>query len=286
MIGSQLGVQGGTRIRFGTSLRIPDSIQHLGQTPARDHCRPVGARGLGFGRRARAGTEAGQQAHPFEQGHAVRTDLRLDLFPMLQDFVELPAIDLDPFALEQDQALRGFANRSPLGFGERFAIQRQVDLEVEQTVFAERPGRGIADSDLDLGPRRATGFPPIRDSDDDAALFEQGDLLQERVGLAGRPCLRMKNRPRIQQRPRQAALLRGALDRGQQARQDRAVPRAGVFLQSAAQWQMLWFALIGNPVGVGGKKREGMVRVAFVFREVERDPADDIPHRVQRLEVG
>jgi hypothetical protein len=70
--------------------------------------------------------EPREQPHPLEQRDAGWTALRLDLLPMLQDFIELLAIHLDPFAFEQDQALRGLENGSPLGFSERFAIQRQV----------------------------------------------------------------------------------------------------------------------------------------------------------------
>jgi hypothetical protein len=114
----------------------------------------------------------------------------------------------------------------------------------------------------------ATGFLSAffrsRTARHDAAFFQPGDLLQEGVGLTGRPCLRMENRPCTQQGPRQAALLGGTLDRGQQACQNRAVPRASIFLKRPAQWQMLRFSLIGNPMGVRGQERERMIRIALV----------------------
>ncbi len=51
------------------------------------------------------GGGAGEQAHPLDEGDAVASRLLFDLLPMVERLLQLLAVDLDPFAPQQDQAV-------------------------------------------------------------------------------------------------------------------------------------------------------------------------------------
>ena len=95
----------------------------------------------------------------------------------------------------------------------------------------------------------------------------------------------MKNGPGIQQLPGKFALRRRALHRRKQGSQRRPVFRAGILLQGSTQRQMLHVALLGNPMRIGGQKRERMSRIAFVFRKMKCDPPHGVPQWITAFEI-
>ena len=80
------------------------------------------------------------------------------------------------------------------------------------------------------------------------------------------------------------AVLGGALDRHQQRQQALAVLRAGIFLQSLAERQMLRLGLRRKPGRVGREKRERRLLVLPVLREIEMHASNQVPGRMAALE--
>ena len=98
--------------------------------------------------------------------------LALDLLPMVEGLLQFLAIDLDPFAAQQHQAFGAASSCSRSCFGERLAVEGQVDLEIQQRVQAERARLLAANPHLHLRPRRAARRPPVGHADHDARLFD------------------------------------------------------------------------------------------------------------------
>ena len=82
----------------------------------------------------------------------------------------------------------------------------------------------------------------------------------------------------------QVAPFAGAPDGGEQVGERGFVFGSGVLLQSAGEGQVLRFAVLGKPVGVGSQKGERPILVAFVLGEVEGHAAHRVPERGAGLE--
>ena len=79
------------------------------------------------------------------------------------------------------------------------------------------------------------------------------------------PALRVIDPLRIDKFANQRALFRRALHGSEQREQRCAVLGACVFLQRAAQREILRFGLLRNPVRVGGQKGKRSFRIALIL---------------------
>ena len=117
---------------------------------------------------------------------------------MFEDLLEFVAVHLDPFAFEQHQTVGGLQEGIEFRFGERLALERHLHFEIQQAIGAKQFSLGLADAHGHLRSGRASCLPPIRNANHQAALFENGDVLQERESLLRPPDLGMKHGARIQ----------------------------------------------------------------------------------------
>ena len=110
--------------------------------------------------------------------------LFLDLFPVVEGFLQLLPIDLDPLPSEQDQAVVGGHQLPPFVLVELLVAQGELDLEIEHRFHVELLLLGVADRHAHAGP--GTFLPPVGQADQDAALLEDRCVLEEAIGLGGR----------------------------------------------------------------------------------------------------
>ncbi len=196
---------------------------------------------------------------------------------MFECFREFFAVDFDPLALERDQAANGLEELFELGLGKRLAVERHVDREIEQGVDTERGPLAGVDLDVDHRPGRAARFPPVGHPDNQAALLEDRDVLQEPIRLAWAPSQGMIDFARLDHLLDERAALGRALDRHQERKERGPVFRPGVFLQRLAQGLML-HATLGRELGnIGCQECERVLRVALVLSKVKRHPAHEPP---------
>ena len=102
---------------------------------------------------------------------------------MLHHLLQLVPVHLHPLAFEQDQSAGRLQDRLQFRFRQGFALQRQLHLEIQQAVRAQRFSLGFADSHRHLRPRRPARLPPIRYPNHQSTLLEKRDVLQERKRL-------------------------------------------------------------------------------------------------------
>ena len=204
------------------------------------------------------------------------------------ELVEHPAesfaIDFDPASAHQVQAVRRGEQLLNLRLGQRFAVEADAHLEVEQRVRAEARRRLAPDGGRDLRAWRTIGPPRGRHAHDDAGGLEAGDIGQQLKRLGGRPPQRVIDLARVDHRLQPRTLGGGALDRQEQREQPRLVGGACVFAQRAAERQVLRLGLRRQLGRVGRQKRERRLIIPAVLGEVEVDAADEMPRRVLALE--
>ena len=227
---------------------------------------------------------AGEQAHRFAEGEAVLRRGRLHGSELVEHPAESVAIDFDPASAHQVQAVRRGEQLLDLRRGQRFAVEADAHLEVEQRVRAETRRRLAPDGGGDLRTWRTIRPPGARHAHDDARGLEAGHIGQQLKRLGGRPAQRVIDLARVDHRLQPRALGGGALDRQEQREQPRLVGGAGVFAQRAAERQVLRLGVRRQLRRVGRQKRERRVIVPAVLGEVEMDAADEMPRRVLALE--
>ena len=170
--------------------------------------------------------------------------------------------------------------------GQRFAVERDIRGELEQRRRVQGAPLAGVDLDVDHGTGRAIRLPPVRHPDDQAALLEDRDVLEESIRLARGPGQRVIDLARVDHLLDQFASLGRALDRQQERQQRRAILRPRVLLQGLPQGLVLHASLGRQPGDVGRQEREGMIRVALVLGEVERHAADESPLGIELAQVG
>ena len=168
--------------------------------------------------------------------------------------------------------------------GQRFAVEADAHLEVEQRIRAETRRRLAPDGGRDLRTWWTIGAPCGRYAHDDAGGLEAGDIGQQLKRLGGRPPQRVIDLARLDHRLQPRTLGGGALDRQEQREQLRLVGGACVFAQRAAERQVLRPGLRRQVGRVGRQKRERRVIIPAVLGEVEVDAADEMPCRALTLE--
>jgi hypothetical protein len=279
LVRPQRAAQRRAGIDAGT-LRRAQAAQRLRQPRPRGDRGPLG--GGSFPRRILGNPGAGEQAHRLGEAQPVLRRQRLGVAELGQRLFEPFAVELDPAAAQQRQAVGAGEQGADLRLGERLAVQRDGDREIQQSGEPQLGRRVAADGRRHARARRAAGVPAGRHAQDDAGGFQIGGGAEQAGGVGGTPAQRVVDPAALDQLAQPGAALGGALHRQQQRQQLVAV--AGVGPQGLAQRQVLRAGLGGKLRGVGGHEGERRVRVAAVLGQVEVDAPDQVPGRVQRLE--
>jgi len=174
LIRTQLRLQLGARVGFTGNARLLHLVQHFFERAARHHARPIRLRRLGLRLARLARIKARQQSQTFQQWQAIRPGVGLNIFPVVEDLLQLLLVHFNPFALEPNQPAGGMQKGVQFRLRQRFALKRQIHLEIQQPFLAEQISLGRADSHTGLRPRWTGRLPPIRNADDQAALLEEG----------------------------------------------------------------------------------------------------------------
>ncbi len=227
---------------------------------------------------------AGNEAHRFAEGQAALRRGRFHGSELVEHPAEFFPVDLDPPSAHQVQAVGRGEELLDFRLGQRFAVERDAHLEVEQRLLAEARGRLAADGAGDLRTRRAIRSPRRRYADDDPRGLEAWDIGQELNRVGRRPPERVIDLARVDHRLQPTTVGCGALHGEEQREQPRLVRGACVFAEGAAEWQVLRLGLRRQLRRVGRKKRERRISVSTVFGEVEVDAADQVPRRVPAMQ--
>ena len=128
------------------------------------------------------GRHARQQTHPFQERDALAR-LLLDFLPMIERLLQFLAIDLDPLSAQQHESIAGLHQLTPFGLSQLLVAQRQFDFEVEHAVRVKLVLPGVTNRHSDA--RTGTLLPPVGQSHQDAAGFEDRHRFQERYASRG-----------------------------------------------------------------------------------------------------
>ncbi len=143
---------------------------------------------------------------------------RLHGAELVEHLPESFAIDLDPASAHQVKAVRRGEQLLNLRLGQRFAVEADAHLEVEQRLRAKARRRLAPDRGRDLRTWRTAGAPGGRNAHDDAGGLETGRVGQQLKRLGGRPPQRVIDLARFDHRLQPRALGGGALH-GQEQRE-------------------------------------------------------------------
>ena len=260
------------------AIRRAQGSQRLLQPGAGDHTRPVG---VGGGRIVAGNGGAGQHPHRFGKAEAIAGRKLLGRLELLHRASHPCAVDLDPFAAQQHEVLGAGEQGCDLDLGQRLAFQHHVHAKIQQTVQSDGRWRAAADCCGHLRSGGTAGAPGRGHADDDPGPLELGDAVQQARRVAGSPTQGMEDIPSIDHLLQPDTVFSGALNRQKQGQQLVAVRRASIFAQRLAKGNMLRPGLGGEAGGVGRHEGEGPVGIAAIFRQVEMDPADQVPGRIQ-----
>ena len=279
LVRAEARMQAGRRM-VPARLRRAQFGQSFFQPIARAHIRPRGQRV----RILRILSHAAQEPQPLGKRNAFFAMGFLESFPMVEDPLKLVAVHLSPPSANLYQALLAPQNLLPFLFAECLAVERERHLKIEHRAESKalRFSRTYGDAD------RRTGqpLPPSRHAHEQTTFLEDRNFAQEPVRFARCPALRVIDPLGIDKFANQRALFRRALHGSEQREQRRAVLGARVFLQRAAQREILRLGLVRNPVRVGGQKSKRTFRIALILGQVEGHPADEVPKGIARLEPG
>ena len=156
---------------------------------------------------------AGEEAHGFAERQAVFRSGRLHRSELVQHPAESLAIDFHPASAHQVQASRRGEQLLDLRLGQRFAVEADTHLEVEQRVRAETRRRLAPDRGRDLRTWWTIGPPRGRYAHDDAGGLEARDIGQQLKRLGWRPPQRVIDFARVNHGFQPRTLGGGALDR-------------------------------------------------------------------------
>ena len=162
---------------------------------------------------------AGEHAHGLAEADPPAPGLLLDLTPLVDDLRELVAIDLDPLALDQHQALAGRKQLFDLTVRKPLAVESQTDIEIQQRIHPQGGRRFAADRDRHPRPGPVPGAPPVGQAHHQSGLLVQRDLAQETMRLPGRPRQRMIHVARVDQLADERAFFRRPGEGRQQGEQ-------------------------------------------------------------------
>ena len=186
-------------------------------------------------------------------------------------------------AFDPHQAAARGEQLLPLLIGQRFPVQAELHLEVHHRLQSE-PGGAASHAHLHLRARRLLRAPPVGNAHHHAARLQRGDLLEKLISLARTPGEGIEDLPGIDQRLEPGTALGRLVHRHQQIEQRVPVSRPGIFLERAAERQVLHSRLLRYVRRVSRQKRERRALIALVLREVEVHSPGQAPARVQRLQ--
>ncbi len=196
--------------------------------------------------------------------------------PVVEHLLQLVAVDLDPFPLEQRQRLGAREELPHLDHRDGLAVEAEPHVEVEHGLHAQARRLPAPTGDLHLRARRLLPLPPVGEAHDHAARLAGRRVLQEGERLPRRPRKRVEDLAGVDERLDERAPLRGPLH-GLEEREELAlVAGRRVLGDGAPQGRVLHARLVGEPRGIGRQEGEGRPLVALVLGvEVEVDA----PHR-------
>ncbi len=174
--------------------------------------------------------------------------------------------------------------RLDLGSAEPLAVERDLHAEVQQRILSQQRRRSCADAGLDQRAGGTAGLPRPRRAHNDAGSLQLRYVAEELIGIGGQPAQRVIDLAGFHHRAQPSALLRRALHRHQQGKQPRLTLSVRELGQRPGKRQVLRLAVGRDARGVGGEKGERRLRVLAVLREIEMDPANQIPDRMTCLE--
>ena len=119
------------------------------------------------------------------------------LLPMRQGLRKLIPVHFDPLAFEVDHPVLRLEQLFEFRFGQPFLSQGDMDIEVKHGIKAERALTLFADQYGN--PYPTAGAPPVREPDQQTALFIGWNFQKKGICLLCRPCQRMKEVSRFNQ---------------------------------------------------------------------------------------
>ena len=152
---------------------------------------------------------------------------------MIEGRLQALAVDLDPFAPQQREALG--RPQQLFGFlgGEGLAVEANAQVEVEQRGDAgHRRGCG-ADRRLHAWTARTIHAPARRHAHDEPGLLHRLDVFEEAHGVLGRPTQGMEDLAGVDDLLQPIEAIRGTADRLEQVEQFFLF--AGVVMQRLAE---------------------------------------------------
>ena len=218
---ARLLIRAKLRLQVGRGLLLPglgrtQALEDRIQLRAGGQARPFANRRLALVLVLLGEVRPGQEAHPFKERDALPANVLLDVLPVLQGFLQLLAIDLDPLPLQRDQAAAGFEQLGDLIRAERFSVEAHADGELQHRIDPDARRILRVDLHADAGPGRLLGVPPVGHPHDQPARFEQRDRLEELVRFPRRPREGVIDLPGIDESPNQFRGFGGPRDRQQQ----------------------------------------------------------------------
>ena len=241
LVGPQHALQRIAGVDLRQPLRTAQPLQGLRQPGAGDHLRPVGV-----GRGAHAlgvDIRAGQQPHGLAEGQAVVLGRALRFAEARDDALQVLAVEFDPPPSHQREPIRPSQQIADFGGCERFTIERDFHMEIEQRVLSQSRRRLSAHGAGDSRPRGTIAPPRRRHANHHARRLQVRDVAQKLPGLTWRPAQRMKDFTGVDHGLQPRARLRRALHRNQQGQEAFLVGRARVLAQRLPQRQMLRLGL-------------------------------------------
>jgi hypothetical protein len=140
-------------------VKVPTEGSRMAQPFAGHDVRPFAGLSLRQRIAVVAAADASQQPHPFEKRDAIIAFL--DALPVCEYLVEPVAVDLNPFAFEQNESFLRGHQLAALGGCEPFALEGDLDRKIHQAPQPEETARFFADPDIDLWTRGPPTFPLI-----------------------------------------------------------------------------------------------------------------------------
>jgi hypothetical protein len=164
--------------------------------------------------------------------------------------------------------------------GQRFAVEADAHLEVEERLRAEARRRVASDRGRDLRAWWTIRAPGGRNSNDDAGSLKAGLISQQLKSLRGRPPQRVIDLSRLDHRLQPRTFGSRALDRQEQRKQLRFVGSACLFAQRAAERQVLRLGLRRESSRISRQKREWRLIIPTVLGKIEMHAADGMPRGI------
>ena len=137
LVGAEDRPQSGVSGRCGRRRGVPERPELLPEPGTGDHVRPVGGlRIFDLAGRFRE-VDPGEEPHRLPQRDPERLGVRLRLLPGAEHLPEFLRVHLDPFPADERQSFGSTEEFCALGLAERFAVESEREVEIEQGVHPQ-----------------------------------------------------------------------------------------------------------------------------------------------------